>query len=96
MSFLSSVAKLTDHLYLSSAAAVTPRAIREYGITSVINLTMDVKPLNMPSLETYQIRLDDTPNSKLSAYFDKMADRINATKAKGEDQSVWIHFYLHS
>ena len=83
MSFFTQVAKITDYLFLCGAASVTERNIREYGITSVINMTLDVKPLTMPNLETYQIRMDDTPNSKLSTYFDKVADRIHAAKNKG-------------
>ena len=83
MSFFTQVAKITDYLFLCGAASVTERNIREYGITSVINLTLDVKPLTMPNLETYQIRMDDTPNSKLSTYFDKVAERIHAAKNKG-------------
>ena len=83
MSFFTQVAKITDYLYLCGAAAVTERHIREYGITSVINLTLDVKPLNMPNLETFQIRLDDVPTSKLSSYFEKVGEKIHATKTKG-------------
>ncbi len=83
MSF-SHIAKLTDYLYISGAAAVTPSNVREFGITCVVNLTLDVKPLNVPALETYQIRLDDTPNSKLCTYFDKLADKIHAVKNKGQ------------
>ncbi len=83
MSIFTQIAKITDSLYLSGAAAVTPSHIREYGITAVINLTLDVPPLSMPNLETYQIRLDDTPHARLGAHFDKVADRIYATKNKG-------------
>lgn len=79
----SQIAQITDHLFLSSAAAVKTDRIRNYGITNVINLTLEIPNLNLPNLECIQIHIEDAPHARLSAYFDRCADKINDVHMRG-------------
>lgn len=79
----SQIAPITDHLFLSSAAAVKSDRIRSFGITHVINLTLEIPNLNLPNLECIQIHIEDAPHARLSAYFDRCADKINHVHMRG-------------
>lgn len=79
----SQIAQITDHLFLSSAAAVKTDRIRNYGITHVINLTLEIPNLNIPNLECIQIHVEDSPHARLSPYFDRCADKINDVHMRG-------------
>lgn len=77
------IAHITDHLFLSSAAAVKPDRIRSLGITHIINVTLEMPNLNLPNLECIQIHVDDTPSARLSLYFDRCSDKIHQVHLRG-------------
>lgn len=77
------MAKITDHLFLSGAGAVTADKLRRAGITVVINCTREVPALSLTDIETLKINIDDTPTSRISVYFDRCADKIKMVKDKG-------------
>lgn len=77
------IAEITDHLYLSSAAAITPERIRSLGITNIINCTMDIPNLNLPEVESLQIHIDDSAKAYLSVYFDRVGEKIHQVAGRG-------------
>ena len=83
MSFFTQIAKITDYLYLSGCSAVKPDRLRQLGITYVINCTIEVPNLNVPDIEVTKIQVDDMPNSRLSVYFDRCADKIKQVRDRG-------------
>lgn len=83
LSFLSEISKVTEHLFISAANAVKPDKVREYGITCIINCTVDSPLLNMPLVETMRISIDDLPTANISTHFEKCVDKIAETKARG-------------
>ena len=83
MSIFSQIAKVTDHLYLRGAGAVTAEKLRQHGITLVVNLTLDWRNVELSGVESLHIHVDDVPNARLGVYFDRCADKIQKTKQKG-------------
>ncbi|XP_061177534.1 dual specificity protein phosphatase 14-like isoform X2 [Saccostrea echinata] len=83
LAMFSQIAQITDHLFLSSAAAVKTDRVRNFGITNIINLTLEIPNLNLPNLECIQIHIEDAPQARLSAYFDRCADKINQVHMRG-------------
>ncbi|XP_033740760.1 dual specificity protein phosphatase 14-like [Pecten maximus] len=77
------IASITDHLYLSSAAAVKPDRIRAVGITHIINCTLDIPNLHLPTIECIQIHVEDAAHARLSIYFDRCADKIHQVHNRG-------------
>ncbi|XP_067676676.1 dual specificity protein phosphatase 14-like [Haliotis asinina] len=77
------IAKITDSLFLSSAAAVRGDRVVGLGITHIINCTMDVPNLNVANVECIQIHVDDTPSARLSLYFDRCSDKIDQIARRG-------------
>ncbi len=77
------IAKITDSLYLSSAAAVRGDRILSLGISHIINCTMDVPNLNVPGVECIQIHVDDVPSARLNLYFDRCSDKIDQIARHG-------------
>ncbi|KAL8599014.1 hypothetical protein ACOMHN_006823 [Nucella lapillus] len=73
----SQIAEITDHLYLSSAAAIKKEKVRSLGITLIINATVDIPNLKMANVETMQITVDDLPSARIHLYFDRCADKIH-------------------
>lgn len=82
-SMFSQIAQITDHLFLSSAAAVRGDKVRSLGITNIINITLDIPNLQLPNVECIQIHVDDTPSAHLAVYFDRCADKINQVQRSG-------------
>ena len=83
MSFLGEITKVTDHLFISAVSAVKPDRIRDLGITCIINCTVDMPLLNIPSVETIRISIDDLPTVTISTYFERCIEKICETKKKG-------------
>lgn len=77
------IACITDHLYLSSASAVTTDKVRALGITNIINVTLEIPNLQIPNLECTQIHVEDSPSARLSVYFDKCSDKIQQVRLGG-------------
>ena len=76
------IAQITEHLYLSGAAAVHEDRLKRLGITCVINCTLELPTLS-PGIETVHIRVGDAPHAPLSAYFDRVVKKITKVRNKG-------------
>ena len=83
MSCLSSIAQITDYLYLCGERAITRYRLNKIGITNVINCTLDVPNRREPGIKCVQIRIPDHPFSRLDVHFDKIADMIHAINLQG-------------
>jgi len=84
MSFMfGQMAKITDNLYLSAACAVTPDKLRNNGISCVINCTSEIPSVNLPDVECMRISIDDTPTQRISAHFDRCADKVHLVRGRG-------------
>ncbi|XP_041353903.1 dual specificity protein phosphatase 14-like isoform X2 [Gigantopelta aegis] len=79
----SQIAQITDHLFLSSAAAVSGERVRGLSITHIINCTMDIPNLHVPGVDCIQIHVDDLPSANLSLYFDSVSDKIAQIHQRG-------------
>lgn len=82
-SIFTSVAQLTDHLYLCAARAVNINMLQEKDVTCVINATIELPNLPVPGIEYVKVAVDDSPFANISIYFDKIADLIHETCQKG-------------
>ncbi|XP_053556471.1 dual specificity protein phosphatase 18 isoform X2 [Bombina bombina] len=81
---LSGVAKITDGLYLSNAFAANNKAVlTAYGITCVINVSLEKSRNVSPEREYLHFPVTDTPSSFLFEYFDTVADKIHSVEASG-------------
>ena len=83
MASFTQIAKITDHLFLSAAAAVNANSLLRNGISTVINLTVDVPPVKGANVEYIRITVDDVPHANLGIYFDRLADKIGHVKDRG-------------
>ncbi|KAM7535723.1 hypothetical protein Aperf_G00000088869 [Anoplocephala perfoliata] len=87
----SQIARINDHLYLSSLDALTPARLEARGVTQVISAMVEVLPPDLLLLPTatkaagsasggqrthVQICVEDLESADLSVYFDSVADRI--------------------
>lgn len=77
------IAQVTDHLFLSSAGALKQDRVRSLGITNIVNCTMEIPNLKLPSVECIQIHVEDTPSARLGMYFDRCADKIHQVHKSG-------------
>ncbi|GCC36734.1 dual specificity protein phosphatase 18-like [Chiloscyllium punctatum] len=74
---LSGLAQITHNLYLSNAVASNnQRLLQSNGVTCIINVTSEVIGSKFPDTEYINIPVADSPCSKLSVYFDMVADKI--------------------
>ena len=83
LAMFNQIARVTENLYLSSAAAIKTDRVRSLGITNIINCTLEIPNLNIPSLECIQIHVEDTPSARLGIYFDRCADKIHQVSSRG-------------
>lgn len=77
------ISHIKDHLYLSSAGAISHHRLQTLGITSVVNCTVEIPNVVMPGVECVRIQLEDMPGSRLEMFFDKCADKIHQTHKCG-------------
>lgn len=81
-SALHSISALNDYLYLSGFGAINDVALKERGITCVINATSIASKL-LPMIEYLQIPVDDNDYAPLERYFDEAADLIEKHRVNG-------------
>ncbi|KAL5965894.1 Dual specificity protein phosphatase 14 [Taenia solium] len=79
------VARITDHLYLSSLQALTPNRLRQMGVTQLISVMADPIPGEVVAqVERHtQIPVEDIDYSNLRRHFDEVADRIDREARRG-------------
>ncbi|XP_062919501.1 dual specificity protein phosphatase 14-like [Mobula hypostoma] len=76
-SSLSPLSQVTPSLFLSGGTVASDgQALRNRGITCVVNATLEMNGPRWPGLEYLQVPLPDLPHAPLSLYFDLVADRI--------------------
>lgn len=83
MASRSSIAKLTDRLFLSGASAITHQRLLRNEITHIINSTNDVPIFNIPGIQSTRVHVDDHPRTRLDLHFDRVADEINSITTRG-------------
>ncbi|CAG2257659.1 K14165 [Mytilus edulis] len=83
MSFLSSIAKITDYMYLCGERAITRTRLNKLGITDVVNCTLDVPNRMDPGIKCVQISIPDRPFSQLDVHFDRVSDLIHKVHSRG-------------
>ncbi|XP_060563597.1 dual specificity protein phosphatase 14-like isoform X2 [Ruditapes philippinarum] len=83
LTMFNQIAQINDHLFLSSAGAIKTDRIRSLGITNIVNCTMEIPNLKLPSVECVQIHVEDTPSARLGMYFDRCADKIHQVHKSG-------------
>nr|CDS32333.1 dual specificity protein phosphatase 14 [Hymenolepis microstoma] len=91
----SQIARINDHLYLSSLEALTPARLEACGVTQIISAMIEVLPPDLlllrPSASPgdngrrahVQICVEDLESTDLGAHFDAVADRIAREARKG-------------
>lgn len=80
---LSGLGQITEHLFLSSGRAANNIVlVSNSRITCIINVTQDVVNTHIPAVEYVRVPVADSPRSRLSEYFDLIADRIDEEGAK--------------
>lgn len=88
-SFLSQIAKITDHLFLSSFMAATESNVNKFGITCVITVCKEVPKLTLKQIDSIKLDVIDRPNECLIKYFDYIADKIKEVADK--NGKVLVH-----
>ncbi|KAH9279179.1 Dual specificity protein phosphatase 14 [Echinococcus granulosus] len=84
------IARITDHLYLSSLQALTPNRLRQLGVTQLISVMADPIPSEVTAqVERHtQIPVEDIDYSNLRRHFDEVADRIAREARRGGKTAV--------
>ena len=70
-------------MYLCGETALRRHSLDKYGITDVINCTIDVPNRTENGIKCLQIKLPDSPLSRIDVHFDRVADTIQATRSAG-------------
>lgn len=85
------VSQVTDFLFLSGVRPLTLSNVRNFGITTIVNCTIDLPdlPIGADDIEFVRVRVDDSPFFDMSVYFDPVADRIQEVYLRGG--KVLIH-----
>ena len=80
--FLSQIAKITDHLYLSSFLGATEYNLLKFNVTCVITVCKEVPKVMQKNVESVKLEVQDKPTESLFKYFDFIADKINEVASK--------------
>ncbi|XP_067130311.1 dual specificity protein phosphatase 21-like isoform X1 [Centruroides vittatus] len=75
--------QVNDHLFISSARAVTVTNLQKNRITYVVNVTREIPILHIKDIQFYKIPIDDSLSANLYPYFDIVADNIFEEYKKG-------------
>ena len=86
----SQIARINDHLYLSSLEAMTPLRLQVHGISQVISAMVEPLPTDLlkkgegDNMRCHvQVCVEDKETANLSAHFDAVADRIAREARRG-------------
>ncbi|CAB3400004.1 unnamed protein product [Caenorhabditis bovis] len=79
---LVSISEIRPHLFLAGYGCITASALRQHGITHVVDATnLKSKPLD--GITKMEVPIDDSPLSKISPYFEKVAEFVESAKNQG-------------
>lgn len=81
----SQIARINDHLYLSSLSALTPERLRQHSVTLIVSATIDPPPMHIRSAvnSCLHVAVEDAEGANLRTHFERVVDRINAEKRRG-------------
>ncbi|KAM7539422.1 hypothetical protein Aperf_G00000059252 [Anoplocephala perfoliata] len=84
------LARINDHLYLGSLQALTPRRLRQMGITQVVSVMPEPIPGEiLAQVDRHiQIPVDDIDYSNLRSHFDEIGDKIAREARRGGKTAV--------
>lgn len=77
------VSVILDWLCLSGARAVRQARLREFGITCVINCTVELPAVPLDGVEVVTVPVADASASNLSSYMSDIADKIEEERRRG-------------
>ncbi|KAL5968109.1 Dual specificity protein phosphatase 14 [Taenia solium] len=85
----SQIARINDHLFLSSLEALTPARLQQHGVTQVISAMVEALPAELlvdggsRTRSHVQVCVEDIESADLRAHFDSVADRIDREARRG-------------
>ncbi|CAH8631233.1 unnamed protein product, partial [Heterobilharzia americana] len=81
----SQIARINNHLFLSSLNAITPDRLRQHGITLLVSAMIDSPPAHIRNavLNTIHVPVEDVETANLRVHFDRVSDRIAAESRRG-------------
>ncbi|KAF7253023.1 hypothetical protein EG68_08623 [Paragonimus skrjabini miyazakii] len=81
----SQIARINNHLYLSSLNALTPDRLRQHGITLLISAMMDAPPAQLRNAvsSSMHVAVEDMEGANIRVHFDRVSDRIAAEHRRG-------------
>ncbi|CAH8671917.1 unnamed protein product [Schistosoma rodhaini] len=85
MQMFSQIARINNHLFLSSLNAITPDRLRQHGITLLVSAMIDSPPVHIRNavMNTVHVPVEDIESANLRAHFDRVSDRIAAENRRG-------------
>ena len=75
-SLLTQVARLTPHLYLAPATALTPDRLNDSRISLVVNVTKELPLLPLDGARSLRIGVSDDTLANIFSYFRSITDAI--------------------
>lgn len=82
-SLLTQVARLTPHLYLAPATALTPDRLNDSRISLVVNVTKELPLLPLDGARSLRIGVSDDTLANIFSYFRSITDAIQGEVDKG-------------
>ncbi|KAK4474403.1 hypothetical protein MN116_001562 [Schistosoma mekongi] len=81
----SQIARINNHLFLSSLNAITPDRLRQHGITLLVSAMIDSPPVHIRNavMNTIHVPVEDMESANLRVHFDRVSDRIAAENRRG-------------
>ncbi|VDQ03986.1 unnamed protein product [Trichobilharzia regenti] len=81
----SQIARINNHLFLSSLNAITPERLRQHGITLLVSAMIDSPPSHIRNavINTIHVPVEDVETANLRVHFDRVSDRIAAESRRG-------------
>ncbi|CAG2170504.1 unnamed protein product [Oppiella nova] len=73
---VSTMSRVLDYLYISSARCITYANINKYKITHIINATIEVPIIHLNGIKTIRIPVNDKIDEDIARYFDDVSDFI--------------------
>jgi len=81
---MNKIAKIRDFLFLGSCQVSNDeRLLRSYGITLVINVTLEVPVSGFHGISYMRVKVIDSPESEISKHFDQITERIEEERRHG-------------
>lgn len=88
LDIMSQINEICEGMYLSSARAIKAGKLRELGITTIINVTIELPTLPWDKIESVKINIEDSPFANLGQYFDRAVDKIEEVRRRGGNTLV--------